>query len=309
LYGGFKGDEDFKFQRDPAANDTVLSGDIGAVDDNSDNSYHVVTGSNNTVLDGFTVTKGRTVDVVGVSTAEKGAGLYAKDISMTISNCLFTKNASDINAGGIWAENSTMQIEDSKFIDNTAVNGAGIEFYNCSDSTVVNCWFEDNIASNNGGGLYTNQASPDVYNTVFLNNSANYGGGVFNYDYSSPSFINCLFTKNNEVMESRDYCQVSVTNSIVWDNGSLFEDQNSSVTTVTYSNVTMENPDNVYNDDSTNINETPIFVEADQNNFRLQTGSPGIDAGNNAVVDAISTDMDGNDRIKNSIVDMGPYEN
>ena len=47
--------------RDPNIYQTILSGDIGVVDNNSDNSYHVVTGSdtNSTaILDGFTITAG-----------------------------------------------------------------------------------------------------------------------------------------------------------------------------------------------------------------------------------------------------------
>ncbi|MCL2132401.1 MAG: T9SS type A sorting domain-containing protein, partial [Lentimicrobiaceae bacterium] len=43
-------------------------------------------------------------------------------------------------------------------------------------------------------------------------------------------------------------------------------------------------------------------------NYRLQLGSPAIDAGNNSFVTA-ATDLDANPRIYNSIVDMGAYEN
>jgi len=61
LYGGFAGTETARDQRNPAANDTILSGDIGTPGDKSDNSYHVVTGSgtnSSAVLDGFTATAG-----------------------------------------------------------------------------------------------------------------------------------------------------------------------------------------------------------------------------------------------------------
>jgi hypothetical protein len=67
VYGGFVAGATARSQRDPVANPTILSGDIGTVGDNSDNSYHVViidatdaeaNITNATVLDGFTITNG-----------------------------------------------------------------------------------------------------------------------------------------------------------------------------------------------------------------------------------------------------------
>lgn len=64
IYGGFK---EFTAStalgsRDPETHVTILSGDIGAADDSTDNSFHVVTSdssiTDSAVLDGFTVTKG-----------------------------------------------------------------------------------------------------------------------------------------------------------------------------------------------------------------------------------------------------------
>jgi hypothetical protein len=72
-----------------------------------------------------------------------------------------------------------------------------------------------------------------------------------------------------------------------------------------------------------NIDVDPLFVDpngadgiigTEDDNLRLSAGSPCIDAGDNSVVDANSTDLDGNSRILDgdgdgeAIVDMGAYE-
>ena len=61
IYGGFPVDGGAWETRDWEANLTTLSGDIGGIDDATDNSYHVVTGSGvgaTAVLDGFTIRGG-----------------------------------------------------------------------------------------------------------------------------------------------------------------------------------------------------------------------------------------------------------
>ena len=59
IYGGFVGTETTLEERAGLFDQTVLSGDIGTLGDNSDNSYHVLTGSGTdatAVLDGFIIT-------------------------------------------------------------------------------------------------------------------------------------------------------------------------------------------------------------------------------------------------------------
>jgi hypothetical protein len=53
----------------------------------------------------------------------------------------------------------------------------------------------------------------------------------------------------------------------------------------------------------------PLFVDAASKNYRLQGGSPCVDAGSNGLIPGgITTDLEGNPRIVNLIVDLGAYE-
>ena len=56
------------------------------------------------------------------------------------------------------------------------------------------------------------------------------------------------------------------------------------------------------------IDADPLFVDFNNNNYALQAGSPGVDAGNNAVVEGVNSDLVGNARITNDTVDLGAYE-
>jgi len=61
VFGGFPPGGGTFAQRNFVTNETFLSGDIGTLNNSSDNSYHVVkidSAKQNTILDGFTITKG-----------------------------------------------------------------------------------------------------------------------------------------------------------------------------------------------------------------------------------------------------------
>ncbi len=79
LYGGFNGTEGNRTECNWALNKTVLSGDIGVLGNNTDNCYHIVSGSgvggSATVLDGFTITGGN-ANGTEVGDLNIGGGVY-----------------------------------------------------------------------------------------------------------------------------------------------------------------------------------------------------------------------------------------
>ena len=119
IYGAFAGTEDSLDQRDIKTNVTILSGDIGTTNDNSDNSHTVVKLSSNSTatLDGFTIQDGnntRTDD-----NSDDGGGVYNAG-NLTLKNVVVRDNKAADDGGGI-RNNGTITIIDSTIANNTSV--------------------------------------------------------------------------------------------------------------------------------------------------------------------------------------------
>ena len=199
LYGGFLGTETNREQRDWAANVTALSGDIGVVGDNSDNSYHVVTGSGTdatAILDGFTIILG---NANGANPFDCGGGMYNNNGNPTLTNVTFSGNTA-IDGGGMFNLNgSSPSLANVVFSANSAYYGyglgGGMTNLEHSNPSLTGVAFRDNTA-NDGGGLYNDSSDPTITNAIFNTNSASgAGGGMFNYS-SSPTMVNVTFSDN-----------------------------------------------------------------------------------------------------------------
>lgn len=210
LYGGFAARESFRAERNVAANVTILSGDIGAPDDASDNSYHVVTGVTGATLDGFTITGGNANGSIYVSgrcggmynydscyPASQGGGMYNyKESSPTVANCTFMGNSAAGSGGGMYNLRSSPTVTNCMFTSNDAGNGGGMS--NLESSPVVtNCTFTGNNADG-GGGMDIGGSSPVLTNCTFTGNSARFGGGMATGD-STPKVVNCTFARNSAI--------------------------------------------------------------------------------------------------------------
>jgi hypothetical protein len=138
IYGGFNGTETQLTARNWATNETILSGDIGAIS-NVDNSYIVVKNVNNdltpsnSVLDGFTITGGNNIS--SSSGNGTGGGMCNINSSPGINNCKFLFNYAP-SGGGMYNRNSSPSLTNCTFSNNTGYDyGAGI--YNGSNSNPV----------------------------------------------------------------------------------------------------------------------------------------------------------------------------
>jgi hypothetical protein len=209
IYGGFAGTETLRSQRDLSANVTVLSGDINnndsqipiitdltTVTGNSDNSYHVVTGTNTSTLDGFTITAGY---ADGGFPYNSGSGLYNDGVSPTLTNINFSGNFATNSGGGMRNDFGSPTLTNVAFDGNSAGSGGGMINVSGSSPTLTNVIFSNNwtASDGNGGGMvnHTN-SSPALMNVTFNNNSADYGGGMFNTTSSNPTLTNVTFISN-----------------------------------------------------------------------------------------------------------------
>jgi hypothetical protein len=190
IYGGFPNTGNPTLaDRDWAAHETILSGDIGTPGDNSDNSYSVVIGSNtdaSAVIDGFTISGGN-ADVNtggGVEGANRnGGGMYNNNGSPKVNNCTFSGNSANLRGGGMSNFNySSPSVTNCIFLGNTAFSrGGGMTNHDFSSSAVTNCTFWGNSADVGGGGMHNTRSSPTITNCIIWGNT-----GAISNTFLSP---------------------------------------------------------------------------------------------------------------------------
>ena len=119
LMGGFSGVETSPAEQAWELNPTILSGDIGIVDDNSDNTYHVINNSSlatGIVIDGFIIENGNANGAA--ATQKNGGGIYNSSSVVTIKNTIVRNNTASLGEGrGIFNSNSNLILENVTIID------------------------------------------------------------------------------------------------------------------------------------------------------------------------------------------------
>jgi len=208
VYGGFNGTETARSQRDPQANPTILSGDIGTPGVNGDNSYHVVyiTSAISFTLDGFTITKGYTNDSLGEQ--GDGGGIFIYPIASTLESKAVTLRNLTISSNRAYNEGGGLNIAKSGYtiLDNVTLLtnlslGAGGGLYKAENGTVVlkGVTFDGNQAATGGGAAVIASSSYPVSlsitDTSYISNTSVgiEGGAAIRADYSDLSIINSTF--------------------------------------------------------------------------------------------------------------------
>lgn len=281
LYGGFIGTESSLGQRDIRTNESILSGDIGMLSDNSDNSYAIftlgATFEGPIILDGLKISD--TNDASGV----ESQGIFA------------------VTTG---ANPSLGQFTNCTFYGNNSTFGSVWGFYNWP-ATFQSCIFENNGSTGVNVTLWST-SSLDIINSVFVGNYT-----PVNVQVGTLSIINSTFYNNTgdavNIQDQPTPIVSSLYNNIFWQNaGTDILAPGGASANLTAANNLVEDP---FTSGTNTIIGDPQFVGVTNGDLSITHCSPAVDQGDNTQISSITEDLNGNPRVFNSNVDLGAYEN
>ena len=204
IYGGFVGNEQNLTDR-PAINpvtgnpsSSTLSGDIGTVGVNTDNSYHVITNlsglTTSAILDGFVITGGY---AHGIGNNDYGGAIFNNSSSPVLTNCSLQNNQAQYG-GAIYNQSSSNPALTNCSLQSNTANTGGAIYNNSSSPAMTNCRLQSNLATF-GGAIYNFQSSPTLTECNLQSNTATTGGSggaIYNDSQSNPALTNCSLQSN-----------------------------------------------------------------------------------------------------------------
>ena len=227
--------------------------------------------------------------------------------SITLTNCVLSNNTATNTGGAIFCNSGTLTLDNTSFIGNSSLYGGAIYASNVSSAIpITDCLFKGNAAtttssSSGGAALYLYGSSATVTSTRFIGNTSNGNGGAMcvksTSNYSVETTVDrCTFSGNTalsgaivSVAQDTSSCSLTMKNSIVWGNASSTSPVESSGwpgVEITYSDI-----EGGYTGTG-NIDADPLFTDAFNGDYTLQSTSPCIDAGDPADPDADETAAD-----------------
>jgi len=236
------------------------------------------------------------------------------------------------HGGGVYFEKSHIQLFDNIIYKNKTLNGGGVSFDGdpCTGIISGNIIY-DNIAtddqgSEQGGGIEGFYGDLTITNNLIFDNVTQAeGGGVFLFKCPQVKLTNNTFYNNSAIhhggglylLDSR----VIAANNIFWNDSAingpeihLHTKGDGSNLVIKYSNVeggqdlVHVDPDSTLSWGDGMIRHDPLFVEPLKNAFQLQYSSLCRNGGDNTAPGMTLTDVEGDPRIAEGIVDMGADE-
>ena len=247
------------------------------------------------VVEGFTITRETDSDLIS---SLGGAIRCSAGSAPIIRHNIITGNRAVFGAGIYCDTQSTPEIRHNLFSSNRADTSGGAIFTEHSRAVIAGNRFERNSAGSSGGALACNRDSSRIYGNIFWQNSADYGGAI-SCDRAAGWIYNNTLVANSArrgagIMVDRG--SVRLLNLIFYNNsqGDMFFKGTGPAGRPMFSSL----QESGFAGMNGNISTDPMFLGPDSGDFRLQPGSPCIDAGSH---DPFYRDRDG------SYNDMGAY--
>lgn len=171
---------------------------------------------------------------------------------------------------------------------------------------------QSTILGNTGGGISISGSQFDITNSIIVKNGGPnsvlggiqvngiVGVGMRRFEFNTVAQNQATSGITPGVLCSAIAMPLALANSIIYDNGTAIQVEGNNCSW-TYSDIgPMMAPG------QGNINAPPMFINAMQNNFHLQSGSPAKDAADPAA--SLSIDIDGDARPQGPARDMGADE-
>lgn len=204
---------------------TRLSGDIGTLNNISDNSHHVLAilipsnTADSLVLDGLNIEYGNangtgSVNYFGVSLLRNyGGGVYVNNTGSTVitnvyfKNCMIQRCEATVDGGGIQNYKSTLTLVGCFIYKNKIYGGYGAGLNNEAGGSLFlynNCFVQNSGASFGGGLRVSGSSDNSLVNCTFVGNEASVGGGlrVASLGTATLRVKNCIFRSNKSGTDS-----------------------------------------------------------------------------------------------------------
>lgn len=223
------------------------------------------------------------------------------EVDITGSNFRYN-NGQNAVGGALSLDSCAVNIDRCKFEHNFGINGAGLYLIRSNDweCRITNSLFANNTSGHFGGGLAISDSSPFVSNLTVVNNHS-IGvncGGIFFYQHSSPEIWNCLVYGNtNEILLEKP---VQIW---AWTYDEYAPAFHNCLVQFGLENISNNEVILVYENC---LDEDPLFVDPENEDFHLNANSPCINAGH--TVSTEGYDLDGNWRVCGDRIDIGAYE-
>lgn len=240
-----------------------------------------------------------------------GCGFQFLKCTVDMENMYFHNNICTVAyGGGANFDSCNVNVNRAVFENNYTTNAAGMGIQRSNDymTKVSNALFYNNIAKHYGGAMAMATSSPLIQNVTMVNNyTVSAGGGAMQFfDGANPVFKNCIIWGNdwyNDASTITDGSQI-----FIWGADCKPEFYNS-LLEGGYKEIHGYENIGLY-DKISMIEDDPLFVDADNQDFHLSSGSPAINSGTADTTGMMipPTDLDGRQRIVGNRIDMGCYE-